>query len=86
MKISTGDCHKCGTGVKIVARPVNHILHLILSVVTLSIWIFVWLFLCMIGSDWKCDKCGGSISTSSNYLIWIFLFFIVTAFITYGLK
>lgn len=32
-------------------KPVNHILHLILSVLTLGIWLLVWILLAMTGGE-----------------------------------
>lgn len=44
-------------------RPTpNHILHLLLSVVTAGLWIIVWIIL-TIGADfnsYKCPSCGGN--------------------------
>ena len=35
----------------IKGKPVNHILHLILSIFTLGIWLFVWLLLAITGGE-----------------------------------
>lgn len=39
----------------------NHILHLLLSVVTAGFWLPVWLLVALIGSGaYKCPNCGAS--------------------------
>jgi hypothetical protein len=37
----------------------NHVLHLLLSVVTVGLWLWVWLFLTLfVRGHWQCSKCG----------------------------
>lgn len=44
---SQTDCYAIVVG----GKPVNHILHLILSLVTFGIWIIVWLFMAAAGGE-----------------------------------
>lgn len=39
----------------------NHILHLLLSIVTVGIWVPVWIILQLVSefSAWRCPSCGG---------------------------
>jgi hypothetical protein len=40
-------------------RPgVNHILHLLLSIVTLGLWLIVWLLVSIQVGGWRCSRCG----------------------------
>jgi hypothetical protein len=43
-----------------VKRTPNHILHLLLSIVTGGLWLFVWLALIIISgeSSYRCASCG----------------------------
>lgn len=54
----SGFCERCQKqGVVFRKRP-NHILHLILSVLTGGIWIIVWLLLSLKVGGWRCAACG----------------------------
>ncbi len=37
----------------------NHVLHLLMSVVTLGLWLFVWLALSIVPNPYRCPSCGG---------------------------
>ena len=52
-------CHNCKKNtVKIRQKP-NHILHLLLSLVTFGFWLIVWFFIALFTSDSsKCTVCG----------------------------
>lgn len=39
------------TGVVIMGKPVNHILHLLLSVLTCGFWLWVWLLIAAVGGE-----------------------------------
>jgi predicted RNA-binding Zn-ribbon protein involved in translation (DUF1610 family) len=52
-------CENCGKNTLHTKSSVNHILHLLLSIVTGGIWLIVWAILVLIpGSPWKCSVCG----------------------------
>lgn len=37
--------------VTVAGKPVNHVLHLILSIVTVGLWLFIWLILSLAGGE-----------------------------------
>ena len=52
-------CYECGC--QYYERPgVNHILHLLLSIVTAGFWIPMWILLVMNSWSvaWRCGQCG----------------------------
>ncbi len=52
-------CTYCGEYRLFQRKGTNHILHLLLSLVTVGLWIPIWA-LCMIKiGGWHCSKCGG---------------------------
>lgn len=56
----TGWCHTCQQQ-RLFEKPrINHVLHLILSAVTLGAWLFVWAFLGLVNSlrEPRCHFCG----------------------------
>ena len=61
-QVSTGGyCATCGQQRMFVKNRINHVLHLILSVLTFGIWaIFVWLPLGIINASrgMRCSVCG----------------------------
>ncbi|MDA7847863.1 hypothetical protein N8972_00025 [Sulfurospirillum sp.] len=79
IKYSSAYCLDCKKNVKAEKsiKGVNHILHLILSLVTLGVWVIVWFFISMgnitIGGDklkgFTCSECGShniSVTTLNN--------------------
>ena len=42
------------------ANTPNHILHLLLTVVTGGLWVVVWLWLSIGPKSWRCPSCGRS--------------------------
>lgn len=40
-----------GQIVLIKGKPVNHVLHLLLSIITLGVWLIVWLLVAMLGGE-----------------------------------
>jgi len=53
-----GYCRKCEKQVRIRRKKTNHLLHLILTLLTGGVWIIVWI-LCSIRVDgWRCARCG----------------------------
>lgn len=63
-----GFCPACNKRTKVYSnkpeKKTNHILHLLLSIVTLGVWLLVWALLPIltyeIGGDsgWRCVECG----------------------------
>lgn len=57
---TAGHCPTCGQQRMFTKPGMSHLLHLILSVLTLGIWLIVWLILAMGHSTKKprCTNCG----------------------------
>lgn len=54
-----GYCEECGEYRLVKRRGVTHILHLLLSVITAGLWLFVWIFLSIFTvGGWRCQTCG----------------------------
>ena len=55
-------CSRCRVKVMAVGKTPNHILHLLMSVVTAGLWLPVWLIigLCS-GGGYRCTTCGNSV-------------------------
>ena len=51
-------CKHCDETVLVRAKSPNHILHLVLSILTCGVWLIVWLWLCLQPKDFRCSKCG----------------------------
>ena len=48
-----------------IRRPgTNHILHLILTLVTFGMWLVVWVLISIKIGGWRCSQCGGRVSRS----------------------
>lgn len=57
---TSGWCHVCQQQ-RLMSKPkINHVLHLILSLVTLGVWAIVWLLLAWGNSmkGYRCVQCG----------------------------
>ena len=55
---ATGYCKKCERQVMVRRKGTNHVLHLLLSLVTLGLWIPVWILLSIKVAGWRCSQCG----------------------------
>ena len=52
-------CWHCKTEVLAQKNTPNHILHLILSIVTLGLWLPVWLIISLVNiGGYRCPECG----------------------------
>ena len=58
----SGYCSNCKKEVLIRAQTPNHVLHLLLTIVTCGFWIIVWIILTISGNKWHCSQCGRSIT------------------------
>lgn len=62
METSRKHCYRCGQDVLVTADSTNHILHLLLSIITGGLWLVIWAIAANLPKDWKCTKCGDSVS------------------------
>ena len=44
----------------------NHVLHLLLSLVTLGLWLVVWLLVSMKHNPWVCPYCGSEVGITQE--------------------
>lgn len=52
-------CKRCRKATLHISRSTSHLLHLVLSLVTLGIWTLVWIFLSLLhGAESQCTECG----------------------------
>lgn len=51
-------CRKCSKDVIAARNGPNHIVHLLMTVLTGGIWIVVWFLASIRGGDWKCMTCS----------------------------
>jgi len=61
---TSGFCKFCNKQVLIRRKGTNHLLHLILSILTGGLWIIVWIIAAMSKGDWRCSQCGRPVSKS----------------------
>jgi hypothetical protein len=62
VKQSSAYCNVCQRQSLFQKPRINHVLHLILSIVTFGLWLFVWLILGIInaGKEPRCTTCGAA--------------------------
>ncbi len=61
---ATGFCKNCKRQVRIQRRGANHILHLLLTIITAGLWIIVWILASIKIGGWRCSQCGLGVSRS----------------------
>ena len=54
-------CDHCEEYVLAVRKRPNHILHLLLSIITGGIWIIIWILVSVKMGGWRCSKCGSPV-------------------------
>lgn len=60
-------CKNCKKSTVQVKQRANHILHLLLSVVTVGLWLIVWFFIALFTSDTPtCTICGNEVKNNSH--------------------
>ena len=55
---STGFCQVCNKNMLLRRKGTNHILHLILSLITGGLWIIIWVLVTIKVGGWRCTTCG----------------------------
>lgn len=59
---ATGFCKACNRQVMIRRKGTNHVLHLLLTLVTLGLWVIIWLLMSIKIGGWRCSECGLQVS------------------------
>ena len=60
----SGHCKDCGERRVVFRRGTNHVLHLILSLVTMGLWLIIWFGAAVKFGGWRCDQCGSTAVSS----------------------
>lgn len=53
-----GYCQACNKNVVVFRKGTNHILHLLLTLVTMGLWLIVWFGSSVKFGGWRCTECG----------------------------
>lgn len=61
-------CSACNRDVAAVKGSASHVMHLILTFLTCSLWLFVWLF-AIINKQYHCPHCGRALYSTAEKLI-----------------
>ena len=59
---ATGFCKSCDRQVMIHRRSPNHVLHLLLTLLTGGLWLFIWILASIRIGGWRCSQCGLGVS------------------------
>ena len=51
-------CKRCQRDVLVRRKGTNHILHLLLTVLTGGLWLIVWILVSIKIGGWRCTYCG----------------------------
>ena len=55
-----GFCEVCNKRVVVFRKGINHLLHLILTILTSGFWLIVWIALVVRVGGWRCSECGST--------------------------
>ncbi len=55
---ATGFCDACNAQRRLIRPRPNHILHLLLTIITAGLWIIVWILCAIRIGGWRCQVCG----------------------------
>lgn len=53
-----GYCNNCDASRKVERKTANHILHLILTILTAGFWLIIWVLVAIRIGGWRCSSCG----------------------------
>lgn len=56
----SGFCKTCNEPRKVSRPKINHVLHLLLSLVTFGLWAIIWIGISIRVGGWRCDTCGST--------------------------
>lgn len=60
MQQATGFCKKCNQDRLVARKGTNHVLHLLLTICTGGLWLFIWVLSLIKIGGWRCQSCGSS--------------------------
>lgn len=60
MQYKSGFCQACNQQRKVEREKINHILHLLLSILTAGLWLIIWLGVSVRFGGWRCESCGST--------------------------
>ena len=55
---SSGFCKHCNRQVVVFRKGTNHVLHLILTLITFGLWLIIWIGVGVKFGGWRCTTCG----------------------------
>jgi hypothetical protein len=63
---ASGYCTHCEKQVLIRRKGTNHVLHLLLTLVTGGLWLIVWILCAIKIGGWHCAQCGTSVARAGG--------------------
>lgn len=79
----SGYCKSCQKNVLMRRQGTNHILHLLLSIVTCGFWVIIWILTSIKVGGWKCPNCGGNATKKGSSAFGVIFMLIVLFFILF---
>lgn len=74
-------CRYCRAYAPAVRQGVNHVLHLLLTVICCLWWLPIWLLLALFPNPWRCTRCG---SVEKRPMGWIAAMFVAVVIMAGG--
>lgn len=62
--VKGGFCKQCNAPRPVFRKGTNHILHLLLTILTAGLWLLVWIGVAVKFGGWRCQQCGSTAVTS----------------------
>jgi hypothetical protein len=59
---STAFCKQCGRQVLARRTAPSHLFHAIMTILTLGVWLIIWLIAALGSGAWRCSVCGAKVS------------------------
>lgn len=82
MSQQTGFCAACNGQKLLVRKDTNHILHLLLSLITCFLWVPIWILSSVQIGGWRCQTCGGKCSAKVSMVAVIIAAGLLIMFVT----
>ena len=62
---ATAACPRCHRQVLARRQAPSHLVHFILTVLTLGLWGIIWLLAAIFAEPWRCAYCGAKVSPAA---------------------